>query len=277
MPPPPTTTTPDPRLGRALAFERAMHAAFGRAVTTRWGQAFLRPDLFRYHDGNLLWGAGDAGGLEAEALDAEAERLLGGAGLPYRRIFLEEPAESRLAPALAQLGYQAAHHVFMAHAGPAPGRPRAPVRETDVEHVLPGMDRYLLTDPDMPYGREDLCRAHLLEHSRTYGASVRERAFVVDHDGAPVAWALLWTHDGVAQVDEVVCLAEHRGRGYGRAVVAEATRVALAEAPELLFLVADAGDWPQHLYGRLGYEPIGQLGIHHRPVPVPAPSAGARS
>jgi GNAT superfamily N-acetyltransferase len=149
---------------------------------------------------------------------------------------------------------------------PAPPEPPVPVRVGDVDAALPGMERYLRTDPDALYGRDDVTRAHLLEHHRRYGASVQERAFVVERDGTAVAWALLWTHGGVAQVDEVACLAEHRGKGYGRAVVAAAVRAALAEDPALLFLVADVDDWPQELYARLGFEPMGDVGVHHRAV-----------
>jgi predicted GNAT family acetyltransferase len=84
-------------------------------------------------------------------------------------------------------------------------------------------------------------------------------------DGADVvAWARLWTRGAEAQVEDVVCLAEHRGRGYGRAVVAAATRTALDEGAELLFIVADAEDWPRGLYERLGYAPAGRLGVYLR-------------
>ena len=55
-----TTTTTDPRFRRALAFERAMHAAVGRVITADWGQAFLHPDIGRCHEENLLWGTGEA-------------------------------------------------------------------------------------------------------------------------------------------------------------------------------------------------------------------------
>lgn len=249
-----------------------MRAAFGRTVTAPWGQAFLCPELFRWHDGNTLWAVQDAAGLDAAALDAEAERLLGRAGIPYRRLFVEEPAATRLARGLRALGYEPARHRYMAvpSGAAAPPEPAVPVRIGGVDVALPGMERYLLTDPGASYGRDDVTRAHLLEHSRRFGRSVHERAFVVEHDGAPVAWALLWTRDGVAQIDEVACLAEHRRHGYGRAVVAAAMRTALAEAPELLFLVADADDWPQHLYERLGFEPIGDVGIHHRTAPTAA-------
>jgi GNAT superfamily N-acetyltransferase len=263
-------TTP---LARAYAFEHAMHAATGRVVTAAWGHAFLDPTLPRCHDRNCVWATADAGGAEAATLDAAAERLLGGAGLLHRRIAVEEPADARLRDDLVALGYAASRHVFLAlpHGAPPP-EPVAGVDvvEVDGEAVVPANEHYLLTDPATEYGRDPVTRADLLEHHRTYAAAgpVTERIFAVVVAGAVVAWARLWSHERVAQVEDVVCLAEHRGRGYGRAVVAAATRAALAEDPELAFIVADATDWPKELYGRLGYVPIGHLGVYLR---LPAP------
>jgi Acetyltransferase (GNAT) family len=263
-----TATTTDERLRRALAFEGAMHAALGRTVTTAWGRAHLLPELTRVYDLNFLWVAGDGAGVDAERLDAEADRLLGGAGLTHRRLLVEEPAASRVGRRLAALRYTTARHVYLTHAGTPPPAPRASVETGGIEAVLPALDRYLRTDPDTEYGRDDMTRAQLLEHARIYGsAGARERCFTVRVGGEVVAWAKLWTRDGVAQVEDVVCLHEHRGRGFGRDVVAAATRTALAEHAELLFIVADAGDWPKDLYGRLGYRPVGHVAIHLRQAP----------
>jgi GNAT superfamily N-acetyltransferase len=260
------------RLARAFAFERGMHLAVGRVVTAAWGQAFLDATLPRCHDRNCLWATGDAGGVDAATLDAAAERLLGDAGLLHRRIAVEEPADARLRDDLVALGYDASRHVFLAlpdRAAPPEPVAGVDVVEVDGEAVLPANEHYLLTDPDTAYGRDDVTRADLLEHHRTYAAAgpVAERIFAVVVAGAVVAWARLWTDDRVAQVEDVVCLAEHRGRGYGRAVVAAATRAALAEGPELAFIVADEADWPKDLYGRLGYAPIGDLGVYLRLPP----------
>jgi predicted GNAT family acetyltransferase len=71
----------------------------------------------------------------------------------------------------------------------------------------------------------------------------------------------------VAQVEDVVCLHDHRGRGYGRDVTVAATLAALDEAPELLFIVADDLDWPKELYERLGYVPVGRKTTHTRHAP----------
>lgn len=257
-----------------------MHAAAaGRTVTAAWGQAFLSPEIERTYDRNLLWIAGDGAGLSAAAIDANAERLLGGAGMAHRRIVTEPAADARLRPGLVKLGYEAGTHLFQVFAGgsapePAPG---VAVEEASVEDVLAAAEEYLKTDPDTPYGRDPRTRRHLLEHYRGYGpAGARERRFVVrdGDDDRIVAWARLWVReDGdQAQVEDVVVLASHRGRGYGRAVVAAATRAALEAAPSLLFIVADADDWPKALYERLGYATAGGLGVFLRFARLPQAS-----
>jgi GNAT superfamily N-acetyltransferase len=255
-------------LERAFAFERAMHAAVGRTVTAAWGQAFLGPDVERCYERNQLWVVGDGDGVTAQALDAHADRLIGGHGMQHRRLLLEPPADARLRKGLVALGYQAGRHVFMAHSGSAPEAPAVAVQEVDIDTVQAGTAHYLLTDPDTEYGRDPRTREHLLIHHRGYGPTGgAERRFAVLADGAAVAWARLWRRGDEAQVEDVVCLAEHRGRGYGRAVVAAATRAALSEGAELVFIVADDEDWPKQLYGRLGYEAMGKLGVYLRFAP----------
>jgi hypothetical protein len=266
---PPTPTTTDPRLTRALAFERAMHAAVGRVVTTAWGQVYLEPAIARCYERNQAWAVGDAGGIDAAGLDRDVDRLFAEAGLPHRRLAVEPPAAQRLAPGLAALGYDQGTHLYLAFDGAPPDGPRAAVAEVGIEAIAAANERWLRTDPDMQFGRDATVRAHITEHHRTFGsAGAHERCFaVLGADGDPVAWAKLWTRGGVAQVEDVVCLHEHRGRGYGRDVTAAATLAGLDDAPELLFIVADDDDWPKALYGRLGYEPIGIKTTHTRHAP----------
>jgi hypothetical protein len=265
---PATPTTTDPRLTRALDFERAMHGAVGRVVTTAWGQVYLEPAIGRCYERNQAWVVGDAAGLDAVAVDRDVDRLFAAAGLGHRRLSVEPPADARLAAGLAALGYDAETHLYLAFAGPAPPAPHATVTEVGIEHVAAGNERYLRTDPDLDFGRDDRVREHIVEHHRTYGAGAQERCFaVLDDAGGAAAWAKLWLRDGVAQVEDVVCLHEHRGRGFGRDVVAAATHAALATEPELLFIVADDSDWPKELYGRLGYTPVGTKGVHTRHAP----------
>ncbi|HWH92506.1 MAG TPA: GNAT family N-acetyltransferase [Baekduia sp.] len=244
-----------------------MHAAVGRTVTAAWGQAFLTPALDRCYDRNLLWVVDDGDGLSAAALDRHADRLLGGHGMTHRRLVVEPAADARLRDDLVTRGYDAGDHLFMAHAGRVP-QPVAgiAVEEVGIDPVLAATEHYLKTDPATQYGRDPRTRAHLLAHHREYGpTSGAERRFAVCDAGEEVvAWARLWRRGDEAQVEDVVCLAEHRGRGYGRAVVAAATRAALDEGADLVFIVADDRDWPKDLYGRLGYAPIGTLGVYLR-------------
>jgi GNAT superfamily N-acetyltransferase len=244
-----------------------MHAATGRVITASWGQAFLDTALARCYERNQARTFPGAGGLDAVTLSRRLDRLFTQAGLGHRQVGVEPPALERLSGGLVDLGYDAARHAYLAFEGDAPPPPRARVSEIGLELALAAQDRYLATDPDTPYGRDDVVRAHLIGHHRTYGASAGERRFAVVRDGEAVAWAKLWTRDGVAQVEDVVCLAEHRGRGYGRDVVAAATRAALDHDPELLFIVADEADWPKELYGRLGYRPVGTVGFFTRHEP----------
>ncbi|MDP9181781.1 MAG: GNAT family N-acetyltransferase, partial [Actinomycetota bacterium] len=46
---------------------------------------------------------------------------------------------------------------------------------------------------------------------------------------------------------------QYRGRGFATLLVGEATDRAQRVGAELIFLVADAEDWPKHLYSKLGY------------------------
>lgn len=299
-------------LQRAFGFERAMHAAAAaRCVDAPWGQAYLSPEIDRCYDRNTLWVVGDGDGIGATALDAHAERLLGGAGMSHRRLFVEPEADARLRDELVAVGYEAATHVFQAFgAGAAAPEPVAGVvvEEAPMEDVLAASEEHLKTDPDTPYGRDPRTRRHLLEHDRTYGpAGAEERRFVVraaagdgrgsgaaggsggpggpgasggsdgsdgSGSGRVVAWARLWVRDDgdAAQVEDVVVLKAFRGRGYGRAIVTAAVRAALEASPSLLFIVADADDWPKDLYARLGFSTVGSLGVYLRFARLPQAS-----
>src|SRR5919198_97837 len=75
--------------------------------------------------------------------------------------------------------------------------------------------------------------------------------------GEIVAYADVYIEAPTAQIEDVGTLEEHRGHGYASAVVLYAAETARRAGADFVFLVADAHDWPQHLYRRLGFEPIG--------------------
>ena len=60
------------------------------------------------------------------------------------------------------------------------------------------------------------------------------------------------------QVENVATLPEYRKRGLARALVLRAAAESQAAGNDLTFLVADADDWPQHMYEKLGFEAVGR-------------------
>ena len=67
------------------------------------------------------------------------------------------------------------------------------------------------------------------------------------------------TANGLAQVDEVGTLESRRNLGYASAAVSSAADTAAGEGCDPVFLLTDAGDWPQTWYRRLGFSPIGSI------------------
>jgi ribosomal protein S18 acetylase RimI-like enzyme len=84
------------------------------------------------------------------------------------------------------------------------------------------------------------------------------RFFAVSTDGAIASYGDLYIDGDIAQVEDVATMPEQRGRGYASAVVLRAVEEARAAGAELIFLVADAEDWPKDLYRRLGFDEIGE-------------------
>jgi GNAT superfamily N-acetyltransferase len=96
-------------------------------------------------------------------------------------------------------------------------------------------------------------RAHT--PSRCFGAG--------DPGGAPGSMCTLFLDEDVngrrvATVEEVGTLPAQRGRGLARAVVGAAVAHAGRWGAELIVVPADADDWPQVMYARLGFAPVGR-------------------
>ena len=61
----------------------------------------------------------------------------------------------------------------------------------------------------------------------------------------------------LAMIDEVGTLRGHRQRGLARAAISAAIAAARAWEAGLIVVGADADDWPQLMYARLGFAPVG--------------------
>ena len=192
--------------------------------------------------------------VDAAVVTAELDGLYGGLG--HRRLVVDDDATGRrLAGGLRDRGYTCSAELVMALSAP---RDREPTGG-DAAECLPGELRAVEQAFMRAEGRpETLIDELLAMRAALWAARPGTRWFVARADGRAGASATLYSDGTVAQVEDVGTLPELRGRGLGRAVVSAAVDAAVAAGHELVFLVADAGDWPRDLYGKLGFREIGQ-------------------
>ncbi|MGH2900424.1 MAG: GNAT family N-acetyltransferase, partial [Solirubrobacteraceae bacterium] len=198
--------------------------------------------------------------VSAGELVADAERELAAFG--HRWVVVEkEPLWRTLDDGFAAAGWKSETHVYMAHRRDPDRLPESlgAVREVGHDEILAAEHRFLQTQPWCV----GAAGTQVIDYHQTLGAVLGERYFAA-YDGDDVgAYAKLRRRDGVAQVEDVVVLDGHRGRGLGRTVMSAALVAGLETKPELLFIVADDDDWPKQLYARLGFDAIGRARMYH--------------
>ena len=143
--------SPEPdTLARTLAFERDLVASVStRMVPFTWGVAYLNDGYRERWDSNVLWVDGTAEHTDAAALAAEADRVLGEAGLLHREIRIDDDAYGRAVAAdLARAGYGGDRLVVMEQRR-APDRPSAAegAEEIDLATLRPALEIVLQREP----------------------------------------------------------------------------------------------------------------------------------
>jgi ribosomal protein S18 acetylase RimI-like enzyme len=237
-------------LERALAFMDGLDdRAASRVEEYRWGVALFHDDLPNVHDLNYVRVTEPGAGAQ-EIVD-EADRLQ--EELDHRFVRTDLDGEL-LASGFADEGYEVQRHVVMLLRGDPDRASEARVEEVDDELLR---DAWAETIRLYPWGEDEEVVRQLVAARSVYAAANDVRRFAVLDDGAPVAWCELYAGEGIGQVEDVATLPAYRGRGYARAVVLHAVAESRAAGHDLTFLVADADDWPQQLYRKLGFEPAG--------------------
>ena len=234
----------------ALAFERDYYGrAVAQAAPHPLGLA-LRDDRFpRAHIFNQLRVTTTQVG--ADELLAALDTLQG--HLTHRVAFVEDEAlGSALAPLVRAVGFQVERHQYMVlqrprDREPLPGlaRAAAPEEHAAVEAAV---------TREYPHGKEERVVADLAGARAAVREQVETLRIVGPAGSPPVAHATLMRRDGVAQLEDVATFEAARGRGIARAVCSFGVDAAGAD---LLFLVADADDWPKQLYAKLGFDRVG--------------------
>jgi GNAT superfamily N-acetyltransferase len=238
---------------RAFDFMIRADMAGSRVEPFRFGTTIVTPELPLRHDSNYLLVETLPDDISAAELVEEAERIQGAAGLEHRLLFFRDASlGERLAPELVSLGWRYDRHVLMAQR-------RQPERAVDTR-IVSEVTEAALRDArgrlirSYPWGTPEVARQLLAAKLRI---PVEARFFAVIADGAVASYGDLYLDGEIAQVEDVATVPEHRGRGYASAVVLRAVEEARAAGAKLVFLVADAEDWPKELYRRLGFDEIG--------------------
>lgn len=233
-------------LARAWSFLARSDMAGARSEPFAFGRATYDDEVPLRLDSNLL----------LVDRPAEAGQLLEEAHRRSRRMIVVVDAEEgeRLAPFFAARGWLVRRQLLMAQLRrPETEGDLALVEEVREQELRPARQRVVA---GQPWAKPEIM-AQLFAAKHLIGRRVVARFFAVRIDGEVVSYTDLY-HDGAdAQVEDVGTLPEHRGRGYAKAVVLKAIEVARAGGAEFVFLVADAEDWPQELYRRLGFDDLG--------------------
>ena len=243
---------------RAIDFIRSVdERAAEQVIPFRWGRALINRRLNLVHDLNYLI-ADRLDGADAPMLAAEADRIQGEAGISHRRVNVDDQALADLmAPGFISADYQPERFVVMERRRQPDRRvDTSQVREVDWAQVRPARE---LERQQQPWASLPGVVAQILAKQELTASRIATRYFGVQLDGLVVSSCELRTDGDVAQIETVETLEAYRRRGLSRAVVSAALQA--AGGSEFVFLVADANDWPQEFYRRLGFE---QAGIESR-------------
>jgi ribosomal protein S18 acetylase RimI-like enzyme len=221
-----------------------------------WGTAYLDETFPLRYDANHLWIEDPAPDASTDDLVAEADRILGGAGLVHRKVMVaREDDGAAWSMGFGERGYRISRLLTMA-VGPEPGE-MVDASGTEVVSFAEARAAIETMNAREPYGTNAEAVRQLTDYHGKLERELGCRFYVARVDGEIAAFCELYGLGSIAQVEDVNTLEGFRGRGLAKAVVSAAVRDARADGADLIFLYADADDWPQHLYARLGFRPLG--------------------
>jgi N-acetylglutamate synthase-like GNAT family acetyltransferase len=244
-------------LARIAAFTRWLEEATStRTEAWRFGTALFHEGFPDRWDSNFLRVERSVGTTTAAELAAEADRILSAFG--HRELVFEsDPEGARLAAGLVQLGYASDRLVYLVlRRDPDRDPPSLDAREISLDEIRPlQVETNLVSHGGMTRASAEM----LADFSAVMVERVGARFFGARIDGELAGCCELYVHDGIGQIENVDTLERFRNRGVARASLAVAIEAARGSGAELIFLMADDADWPQRLYGKLGFDPVGHF------------------
>lgn len=242
---------------RAAAFERELDGRLATRVEPfRWGTVYLDLEFPRRYASNYLSVEGRPADISADGLIAEAERIMGGAGLEHRSVTVDDHSLAQLLGIrFAELGWDigAVRLLVVRHEVERASRALPPVREQSFSDARPLMLEINRREPST----DEEVATVLTDFRGKLEREVGARFFVAHVDGRPAGVCELYVNGDDAQVESVTTLEELRGKGVGTAVVLAAVAAAREAGATWIHLYADANDWPRHWYERLGFGDAG--------------------
>jgi ribosomal protein S18 acetylase RimI-like enzyme len=239
---------------RAIEFLSTIEVACAeRIVVFPGGRAILDSRHPRLWSANQLR-VEDGARPDAEALIAAADEHLG--ALDFRMIAAREEAVAMaLGDALVTVGYEPNHDLLMIFEPPeASAATGASITEIAGEQLAHSrVEAAVERCRDAEVGRQ------LASRDKLIASVIAARSFAVLEHGEVAARCQLYADRDIAQVENVYTRPSDRRRGLARALVGHAVQEARASGARLIFLIADASDWPQGLYREVGFRDAGLL------------------
>jgi ribosomal protein S18 acetylase RimI-like enzyme len=263
-----------------LAFELWLdEQVFDEVHRLPWGRLFLTPSA------PLIWDATWVGieqvGLSVDQIVAIADDALGGEGIGHRTVCLLDEADGKRVgeevetEAARWPRWEVERTRYMVWRGgeveassqkPADSAGKCELtraREVRLAEIE-GLRKALIAESIPAGGGGAAAVEQLYDLDRRYGEAAGDRWFVAPAEGEPMSACRLLRGGGIGQVEEVGTLTAARERGYAKATVLAAVAAAQAAGDKTIFLTADAADWPQLFYARLGFETVGEITILRR-------------
>lgn len=218
------------------------------------GTLYLNSDLPKVWDRNFLWLGPGSAGASANDLVETTDRSLREAGVEHRKFLTaEEHMSDDVAGDLTDLGWTRTELATMTLRDRAPGELKANVKELGADEYE-GYNRRVIEE--FSEGGPDVTD-QLVRLGTMMATAGNGRFFVVEEDGEYVSGTHLYSDGQTAQIEDVGTLQAWRGRGFAKDLMRHVIKVAFDAGHDLLFLVAEADDWPKDFYERLGFSVVG--------------------
>jgi ribosomal protein S18 acetylase RimI-like enzyme len=173
------------------------------------------------------------------------------AGQAHRKVLIEDPALVEAhSPELIGRGF--GRRDLVALAREPGGRLDPDVREVPYDEVKPF--RFEVHMEQLSPPREDVADQVGRVHDRTWPVT-GERWLVIYADGEPAGHLIVYSDDGLAQIEDVGVVSRFRGRGLARRLIEHALEL-VAEDHDTVFITAETNDWPHAFYRRIGFEHV---------------------